>query len=404
MPLSDACIFIERNEPRIQSISTSLTFSNPLRSFVMQIRARNEGSNDCHLVDVNHDVGSDDDLWQRLGRAISCNASLGSLVLDVNDDHDIGHFSQRAVQNARALFRGLSQNKSVHHLALIFRETPLLMFDFLTHFVQHNRSLRDIHFDFRRPLLTEQSQMLSNAIGNAELTSLNLANCFVDHESLNRIIPRCTGVERLIIQCNTHENYAAVAALIQDPHTALTSIRIYFQGSGLHPRSIIRCSPNDGFVLIISSLNGNETLKCLEFRGGFDDHHGNFINLLCDFSSIESIHNSNHTLEQLEVFDFTPEMIRSCIVMNQNANKTQVIRQKIAEYYFRGDFDIAPFVKMSISLLPSVLGLIRGSDINRHSAIYQMLKCIPDLCDVTTRNARQPNQASSVKRMTFDQF
>ena len=55
-------------------------------------------------------------------------------------------------------------------------------------------------------------------------------------------------------------------------------------------------------------------------------------------------------------------------------------------YYFVGDFDVSPFVKLQLSVVPSVLGMIKGDDVlYSQSAIFRLLKSIPDLCNVGSR-------------------
>ena len=84
-------------------------------------------------------------------------------------------------------------------------------------------------------------------------------------------------------------------------------------------------------------------------------------------------------------------MIETCLELNKNATKEKVIRQKIARYYFTGEFDISPFLGMPVSVLPEVLGLIEGDDIYQQSAIFRMLK-YTDLSSamfqVSSRNVR----------------
>eukprot|EP00956_Cyclotella_meneghiniana_P023704 scaffold46676_cov22-Cyclotella_meneghiniana.AAC.1 len=70
----------------------------------------------------------------------------------------------------------------------------------------------------------------------------------------------------------------------------------------------------------------------------------------------------------------------------QNTDKNKVIREKIAWYYFVGDFDVSPLAKLPVSVVPSVLGMIKSYDVfHRQSATFRLLKSIPDLCNVASR-------------------
>jgi hypothetical protein len=133
----------------------------------------------------------------------------------------------------------------------------------------------------------------------------------------------------------------------------------------------------------LPSLVGNTRLKilCIHWHAVdfFDSEK-----LLCDTSSIESISNSNHTLEDLSVDgDKLSSMATKCLVINENEDKAKVIRDKILLFYFDGDFDPSPFSSMALSVLPEVMSQIRGK--NEQSALYRLLRCISELSNVSSR-------------------
>ena len=98
-------------------------------------------------------------------------------------------------------------------------------------------------------------------------------------------------------------------------------------------------------------------------------------------SSIEGIHNSNHTLEELDFPDWSrgfdhfwsPFVKKDCFRLDKETNKDQVIHTKIALYYFRGEFDISPFVNMNVKLLPKVMAMIEDDAISRR--VMQSIVC-----------------------------
>ena len=72
---------------------------------------------------------------------------------------------------------------------------------------------------------------------------------------------------------------------------------------------------------------------------------------------------------------------------------------KILWFYFVGKFDVSPFVKMPLSVLAEVMGQIEGS--GKQNALYRLLKCVQDLCDVSDRGTSgQPGN----KRMKMSLF
>lgn len=148
----------------------------------------------------------------------------------------------------------------------------------------------------------------------------------------------------------------------------------------------INWSYGDSRLVIISSMAGNKHLERLSFSCSTPDSYGSDIidELLCDASSIESISNSNHTLESIYVSGFnTSTFAIKCLKLYRNMEKTKVIRGKILQFYFVGKFDLSPFVDKPLSVLAEVIGQIEGHE--KQSAMYRFLQCIPELCNVSDR-------------------
>jgi hypothetical protein len=103
-------------------------------------------------------------------------------------------------------------------------------------------------------------------------------------------------------------------------------------------------------------------------------------------------------------------------MLNKNANKVKVIQDKIMKYYFVESFDLAPFANMPLSVLAQVMSLGRepkdenedsntllsmlqvgfeslddedldadGVMSNKQNAIFELLRGIPELCNVSSR-------------------
>ena len=90
------------------------------------------------------------------------------------------------------------------------------------------------------------------------------------------------------------------------------------------------------------------------------------------------------------VSEHTPSALsQQCLLLNKSDNKAKVIHNKIVKFYFVGEFDVHPFAKMPLSVLPEVMSRIEGND--KHSAVYRLLQCIPELCNVSERvSSHQP--------------
>jgi hypothetical protein len=63
--------------------------------------------------------------------------------------------------------------------------------------------------------------------------------------------------------------------------------------------------------------------------------------------------------------------------------KSKVVQDKIRRFYFVGDFDVSPFASMRLSFLPKVVSQIKGE--GKQSAVYRLLRCIPELHSVSER-------------------
>ena len=227
--------------------------------------------------------------------------------------------------------------------------------------------------------------MISSALESTSLENVDMmdARFQISSESaFRRIVLACSGVESLRLHCNTTSQFASVAALIQNPSSIVWELDMCW------------CDVDDeNLTIIATSLAGNTTVR------NWYAHYCGIRNmcsvekLLCDTSSIEGIYNSNHTLGILECLNDLSSLAVDCLEPNaqyryQSSNE-RLIREKIARYYFVGDFDISMFARMPLSYLPRVLAMIKCDVINRQSAIFKILKTIPELCNVSIRGVQQ---------------
>lgn len=179
---------------------------------------------------------------------------------------------------------------------------------------------------------------------------------------------------------------SALNALLQNPDAILEELHTWVYRNDLST--------------IKDSLARNKTVKRLP---GARLDAGLLNSLLCDSSSIQSIYNSNHTIEEVEKYTDHDEeelamAVRCCLELNKNPNKEQVIRNKILRYYFAGAFDLSPFVTMPVSVLPKVMSEIGGDEINRQSAIFRLLKGLPELCNMSGRASGASEVSSTAPR------
>lgn len=180
---------------------------------------------------------------------------------------------------------------------------------------------------------------------------------FEDNGSYEDILLGCFQLQSLTVGCEEQYQFEALATLLRDPRCEIQS---------LHTSSVIT---------------------------DWDEQNGFFENILCDASSIEAIQNSNHTLE---IWDGVhgSRFLEECLDLNRNQHKDQVVKEKIARYYFTGEFDVSPFVNtnMALSVVPEVISMIGGDECDQLSAIFRMFKTIPELSYVRDRRENNPKK------------
>eukprot|EP00956_Cyclotella_meneghiniana_P032381 scaffold88768_cov71-Cyclotella_meneghiniana.AAC.4 len=218
--------------------------------------------------------------------------------------------------------------------------------------------------------------------------------CFFENDSaFRRIVLACLRVERLELSCDGINQYAAVLAdLIGNSTSNLPSLVFY---GSTHDGTL----GEEELSSIAASLLGNTRFKLLRMMTPVScDSMSSIATALCNTSSIGAICNSNHTLKfirngrsancyDVDCYENVPHLLVGYLnKMNALRNKHVVIHKKISRYYFIRDFDISPFSNMRISLLPIVLAMIKCITWNdRLSAIFRLLKSLPDLCSVSSR-------------------
>jgi hypothetical protein len=359
----------------------------------------------CH-VDRSFDVEE----WKQFGRAVVQKGTLEIISLQSFGnrerlrDADLLAAAERCL---REFFAEVKHLKSMVVAELFFE---VISIDDLNEFIVNNEALNCLTLASHSPVLLslEQSAVMSRAISNAKLVSLNITECeFPNDGSFERMLEGCANVRVLEVKCEHGCQCTAVAALLRDPARVIEELNVDFNPERLDLEQVMRD--------IAVSLVGNTHLKSLDMvsignHGDdvwdcFDDYFGH--RLLCNASSIWSIiSKSNHTLEleNISFADFAgrpTEGYRSKTLeeLNKNDNsdkKEMAIRNKILQFYFVGEFDVSPFDSMHISVLPEVMGQIEGND--KQSALYRLLHCMPELSNVAARkHIQQPGNKRQKK-------
>ena len=373
--LSAACEAIEANNPPIKSLEIKCYFC---QATLIIKRAGSSGGSTrfqyCALVGAA-------DLWRRLGVAIGNNTSLQTIEA-----------ASGAVQSFTVMYEGILANTSIKRVNLCFSRT-VPMFD-IARFAQHNSNLREIVLKSFDAMRSEESLAILNAVQNCSGLRTLIVSSFdfrTDAETVGNIISACTKVKKLEIEGHGTFPYRPLVSLIENPRSALTNFHI--KGNLFRARRQIDVNviaANEENAAIAASLARNKKIYKMISSSCLIGDMTPFEPLLCDTSSIESIINSNHVLWDLWFAENKVRNAKELLKLNKNKDTAQVIRQKIARYYFEGEFDVTPFIQMPVSLIPNVMAMVqresqepgiyyKNVDTYLRSAIFRMLKNIPDL-------------------------
>lgn len=303
--------------------------------------------------------------------------------LGFGDEVDLnGELPAAAAECFNALFAEVKHNKSIKSATV---ELTGLLMDDLSYFILNNEALKRLELLSEDLVSLEQSTVLSRAIRIAHLEKLDIGGCSFENDgAFERMMGGCASVNKLRVGCRSNSECTAVVALLWDPTNVLRELALKWickrSEDGDSSSLDVQRATRD----ILESLVENTNLKRLELYGLDRTDHFDSDNLLCDASTIESIINSNHTLETLDIGRYLSFTTYQCLRLNKIDDKDKVIRDKIRQLYFVGEFDVSPFSDMAASVLPEVVSHIEGKD--KLSAIYRLLQGrLPDLCNPSDR-------------------
>jgi hypothetical protein len=225
-----------------------------------------------------------------------------------------------------------------------------------------------------------QNVILSEAISSAQLEEVNIRYCCLENDgTFELILGACSNVKVLDVPGKHDWQCTEVAALLRDPVNVIRELRVGF----MRLSNLGNLDQNEAISRQIWVMN------YLRIMGKRASHCFDFDKLLCNSSSIESISNSNHTLECINIVRvglssvLLPTLTKQCLEFNKNPDKTKVIRDKILWFYYVGQFDVSPFLDMPASILPEIISQIKGK--NKFSTVYRLLQSMPYLCNVSHR-------------------
>ena len=349
------------------------------QGYIKEYRSRWETrDNVIHWQTDIHDTEIDAAGWREYGKSIKDSKRIHTLSLI--QQAPFNEITPQAVKCLQAFFGRLKSNQSIQDIdfsvALMTAISPLD----LKHFFHNNKNLRRAVLGGSNPVTPLQSAHISTALSDvSHLTRMSIECAFADYGSCRQILLACSKIPELrLSKFNRTEHFTALSELLNDPATALQELYVRAR---IRDRNIdAEKAEND----ILASLAQNVELKAVSFGGGLfeEETEDSFAKLLCDPTSIDSVCQSNHTLKQIHI-NYHPVLgCEEYLKLNRILNKKKVVQQKIMQYIFGRPFDGSALANIPLVVLPQVLGL----DVpEKHTAMFNILKSIPELCDAKGR-------------------
>ena len=368
----------------------------------------------------------------RFGESIGINKSLCRCQVRLNTgrlsirDPPQGPINDQYYQCIQSIYRGIESNTSITSLRVDLESMGIPVNESLPRFNFQDApitlNVEKLKFGNRYSddinLTDDDSTLIIQALRSfSQVKSLDISSLPISASAFPRIISACPPpIINLTISCDTAQHCSILAEYLQSNRLLVSflEVRKVNRSPIGEYRDPEKLRVQEASTIINGLKNGTVPLKTLILYCYIGNTYFNSVrDLLCDTTSIESIRSSNHTLLEIkpcpndycwyeDKFGIIENSLKK---LNIIENKEKVIREKIARYYFVGDFDVSPLARLPVSVLPSILVMIKGLDRARQSAIFRLLKSIPDLCNVGSRvniNVGNDDDIDVVNDASFD--
>lgn len=127
--------------------------------------------------------------------------------------------------------------------------------------------------------------------------------------------------------------------------------------------------------MLLRAIPPRSTLRHIElgrlYQSGDEDSFASAVQtlteLICNRSTFDALCGSNHQLEHIgrdRARMMRCHILREALEINgrQGCSPNQRCRSKLRAFYFHGEFDIQPFLRMDVALMPHVLELVTMSE------------------------------------------
>ena len=347
----------------------------------------------------------------RFGESIGINKSLCSCTVGLDTgrlsmrDPPQGPINDQYYQCVQSIYRGIESNTSITSLSVDLESMGIPVNESLPRFNFQDApitlNVEKLKFGNRYSddinLTDDDSTLIIQALRSfSQVKSLDISSLPISASAFPRIISACPPpIINLTISCDTAQHCSILAEYLQSNRLLVSFLEVRkVNRSPIGEYRDQNLTVQEASTIINGLKNGTVPLKTLILYCYIGNTYFNSVrDLLCDTTSIESIRSSNHTLLEIkpcpndycwyeDKFGIIENSLKK---LNIIENKEKVIREKIARYYFVGNFDVSPLARLPVSAVPSVLGMIKGKKLDRQSAIFRLLKSIHDLCNVGSR-------------------
>mmetsp|Transcript_38504 Transcript_38504/g.80681 ORF Transcript_38504/g.80681 Transcript_38504/m.80681 type:complete len:398 (-) Transcript_38504:474-1667(-) len=334
-------------------------------------------------ADVEEELGtywpSDSFDLLRLGNAIGSNTNLKILNIRNTDGECLDSMAANG-----AFMDRLEYNSSINGLWLVnFQLFQGMGHDILKYFVAGNRNVTGIRFTECTLMNGGTSAVTSAAAGCPNLTDIKLVRCDVDNEILEEFVSGITGLDRLCtlglpMNAIGRAGCEVLSTLLRDPKCNLEYLDLCFNFM----------IDDSCAAILANSMKVNRKLKSIILVGSEITERGwhGFARVLCDASSLNKTHLSNHVLQDFGNVPL-PANLSILLRLNSNNDKKQVAIQKIL--LRNAYFNMEPFHReWGMKMLPvavswfdrarcSARRIKQNFDAKKLSAIYQFAKTLP---------------------------
>ena len=322
--------------------------------------------------------------WRQYGSTVKTSTTVIKLQLTTSSESERGWIAPKAVRCLQAFFGEIQHNTSIQSFWFDTDIIESIPPSDIRYFLQNNKKLNLVEMRGHDCVSPAQATHISTSLMDVNVKKFLIDCGWINDGSYRKVILACRNVKTFQLYCSENDEFSAVAELIRDPMTTMEELDIHTNWRP--PNLNVKKAEND----ILASLSQNVSLKTLKVHGLFGGNQlfEHIANLICDTTSLESVHKSNHSLQIVEIslrrgFHSTfyqrdlQELHEQYLELNKNPDKWKVIQTKITQHYLSGYFDASPFVSMPLSALPQIFGIdIR----NKPSAIFTILKNVPELC------------------------